>query len=98
MAIGGLGGLGRYICSWLAGHGTKHITVVSRSGPDSAKAKTLIALLEDKGAAVNVWKCDACVKQALSGVLHAVRQKHSIKGAINMAMLLGDAPLASMTS
>ena len=97
IVIGGLGGLGRYICSWMVEHGAKHITILSRSGMKSSEAKECVAKLRASGASITVNKADACnashVKEAFS---HA-REKLPIKGVIHLAMLLADAPMATMT-
>ena len=36
---GGLGGLGRFICSWMVKNGAKNITAVSRSGAGTLEAR-----------------------------------------------------------
>ena len=97
IVIGGLGGLGRYICSWMVEYGAKHIAILSRSGLKTPEAKETVAKLRASGASVTVNKADACdpslIKQAFS---HA-REKRPIKGVIHLAMLLADAPMATMT-
>ena len=97
IVIGGLGGLGRYICSWMVEYGAKHITILSRSGLKKPEAKETVAKLRASGASITVNKADACnplqVEQAFS---HA-RERRPIKGVIHLAMLLADAPMATMT-
>lgn len=98
VAVGGLGGVGRFVCLWLVSHGAKHITVICRSGPHSRQAMSLMKLINGLGGSLFIWKCDARDKQALSKVLDAVRKDHKITGVVNMAMVLSDAPLASMVA
>ncbi|KAL8802210.1 MAG: hypothetical protein Q9200_006667, partial [Gallowayella weberi] len=96
--IGGLGGLGRYTCSWLVEHGAVSLYAISRSGISSPEAQELYDNLNSKdGIKLEVIKADACDRTSISAILSAIRTKTPIKGVINMAMMLGDAPIASMT-
>ncbi|KAI4123666.1 MAG: hypothetical protein LQ338_005156 [Usnochroma carphineum] len=96
--IGGLGGLGRYVCEWLVEQGAEDIYVISRSGTASPEAQSCYDKLQrSKGVQLRVVQADACDRDAMSSILSSIRSKQPIKGVINMAMVLGDAPLASMT-
>ena len=96
--IGGLGGLGRYTFSWLVDHGATSICSISRSGISSPEAQSLHDNLNSKhGVRLEIIKADACNRSSIAPVLAAIRAKEPIKGVINMAMILGDAPMASMT-
>lgn len=46
---------------------------------------------------IRVIKADACDREAISTNLAKTREERSIKGIINPAMVLGDAPMESMT-
>ena len=95
--VGGLGGLGRFACSWLASHGAKNLIAISRSGISSDEAQETFDAINSTATILEVIKADACNKPAISATFSKIRQRHSIKGVFNLAMLLGDAPLASMT-
>ncbi|KAL8690210.1 MAG: hypothetical protein Q9218_004292 [Villophora microphyllina] len=96
--IGGLGGLGRYVCSWLVEHGATTIYAISRSGISSPEAQEMHNTFNSTpGISFEVIKADACNHAAMSTVLSDIRFKHPIAGIINMAMILGDVPMASMT-
>ncbi|KAL8760555.1 MAG: hypothetical protein Q9184_003266 [Pyrenodesmia sp. 2 TL-2023] len=96
--IGGLGGLGRYVCSWLVEQGATTLYAISRSGISSPKAQELHSRLTSiPNIHFQVIKADACDRTLMSSILTSIRVKHPIKGIINMAMILGDAPLSSMT-
>lgn len=95
--IGGLGGLGRFICNWMVEHGAKHLNVISRSGPASPDAQSFHSSITATEAKVQVFKADACDRSAIHSILATIRSKGQIKGIINLAMILGDAPMASMT-
>ena len=95
--IGGLGGLGRFICTWMVEHGAKHLNVISRSGLTTPEAQATHATLTSMGASLSVFAADACDRPTMRSILSTIRSKAPIKGIINLAMILGDAPMASMT-
>lgn len=95
--VGGLGGLGRFLCSWMVQNGAKNLVVMSRSGTKSAEAETAAAELIASGANLNVVKADACNKEAIAAAFASVRQQGRIRGVVNMAMVLADASMAHMT-
>lgn len=98
IVIGGLGGLGRFICSWMIENGAKHITVISRSGAGTQESRVALSAMNASGASVQCIKADACDRKAISQVLCGIRSERLVKGIINLAMVLGDAPMATMTA
>lgn len=97
VVIGGLGGLGRYVCSWMVANGAKRIIAVSRNGLNSKEAEETFAKINASDAIMEVLKADACDQEAMKTAFARIRQTGPIKGVVNMAMLLGDAPIAVMT-
>ena len=96
VVIGGLGGLGRFVCSWMAANGAKKLVSISRNGLASKEAQEAFSAINVTGASLEVMTADACDREAISNVLGQIRKGNPIKGVINMAMLLGDAPLVDM--
>ena len=94
--IGGLGGLGRFVCRWMVEKGAKRIIAISRSGVKSDEARQTWEAINAMGIAFEVIRADACDREAMSQALAGIRKTCAIKGIINMAMLLGDAPMAVM--
>ena len=94
--IGGLGGLGRFVCSWMVANGAKKLVSISRNGLTSKEAQEAFSAINVSGASLEVMIADACDREAISNVLGQIRKGNAIKGVINMAMLLGDAPLVDM--
>ncbi|RDW69731.1 hypothetical protein BP6252_08751 [Coleophoma cylindrospora] len=95
--IGGLGGLGRFVCSWMVENGARNLFVISRNGLNSDEAQKTFDRINASDAMMEVIKADACDKTAISEALSRIRQRFAIKGILNMAVLLGDAPMASMS-
>lgn len=98
IVIGGLGGLGRFICSWMIENGAKHITAISRSGADTLEVRDAMSAMNSSGSSIKCIKADACDRKAISEILSTLRSERPVKGVINLAMVLGDAPMATMTA
>ena len=96
VVIGGLGGLGRFVCSWMVENGAKRIVAISRSGVKSDEARQTWEAINSMGISFEVVRADAGDRKAMSKALSIIRKTSAIKGIINMAMLLGDAPMAVM--
>ncbi|KAJ6263867.1 Hybrid PKS-NRPS synthetase pynA [Drechslerella dactyloides] len=100
--LGGLGGLGLHVSSWMVGNGARHIVCVSRSGSGSSDSKKQISEINQIYGpdTITIAKADGCDRQAMENLLNSLRQEvplRPIRGVINMAMVLGDAPMLSMT-
>lgn len=98
VVIGGLGGLGRFICSWMIENGARHITVISRSGAGTLEARNAVVAMRGSGASIRCIKADACDRKAIFKSFSELRVERPIRGVINLAMILGDAPMATMTA
>ncbi|KAI0097355.1 hypothetical protein GGR51DRAFT_578163 [Nemania sp. FL0031] len=95
IVTGGLGGLGRAICTWMADHGARFITVISRSAGRSLEDKSFIAEMRSMGCILTPI---AGPVQNLEVVKSAVSQSPTpIKGVIHLAMVLRDALYPDMT-
>ena len=97
VVVGGLGGLGRFICSWMIENGARHITVVSRGGAGTQECSDAISAMKSSGASIQSIKADACDREAISEIFCKLRDECPIRGVINLAMVLGDAPMSTMT-
>lgn len=97
VVVGGLGGLGQHICLWLAIQGVEHLVIISRSGSTSPAATSLQDTLRTLPTTLTVLQADVRDPTNLATALSQTRKIGPIKGVLNLAMLLGDAPLATMT-
>ncbi|KAI1497192.1 hypothetical protein F5X99DRAFT_423743 [Biscogniauxia marginata] len=95
IVTGGLGGLGRAICSWMAERGARFITTISRSAGRSAEDKQFIAEMKSMGCVLTPV---AGPVQDFEVVKSAVAQSPKpVKGVIHLAMVLRDALFPEMT-
>lgn len=86
LLIGGLGGLGRSISTWMVEHRAKHLIYLTRSGgkgPDDA------AFVQEMNAAGCTVQITAGSVANLSDVQNVIRQaKYPIAGVLQMSMVL----------
>jgi NADPH:quinone reductase-like Zn-dependent oxidoreductase len=89
MIAGGLGGIGRAVCRWMAGRGVKNLILPSRSGPREKAALDLVTELKAGGVKVVAPVCDVASVESLSELLVECNESMPpIKGCINAAMVL----------
>ena len=88
LLIGGLGGIGRAIASWMLEHGARNLIFASPTGLDKTKAKDAVALLREQGANVAVYKCDVSKVGDVDRVLEQCeKDMPQIRGMIHAAMV-----------
>lgn len=89
LIVGGLGGIGRSICHWMADHGAKHIAVLSRSATANGSSGALIKKLASVGVVVTPIACDVSDAAALSTAISEYElTTPKIRGVIQGAMVL----------
>ncbi|KAL8735751.1 MAG: hypothetical protein Q9166_000614 [cf. Caloplaca sp. 2 TL-2023] len=89
IVVGGLGGLGRAICHWMASRDCKNIILLSRSGMKSAHAASVKYELDSKGVKLAVYECDVSDRLQLDSVLSlCTKEMPQIKGVIHSAMVI----------
>ncbi|XDG05435.1 hypothetical protein ABKA04_005050 [Annulohypoxylon sp. FPYF3050] len=95
VVTGGLGGLGKAICSWMVERGARFITAISRSAGRSAQDKLFINEMKSMGCTVTPI---AGYVQDFEVVNSAIlRSAKPVKGVIHLAMVLRDALFPEMT-
>lgn len=96
---GGLGALGLKIAVWLCNdYGARHLVLLSRSGKVTELSAAAIKALIQRGCRCDVVRCDITSPAAIQEVsAQAAANKWNIRGIIQSAMVLADAPLESMT-
>ncbi|MFJ8229629.1 SDR family NAD(P)-dependent oxidoreductase [Streptomyces sp. NPDC094448] len=98
LITGGTGTLGSLLARHLVTeHGTRHLLLTSRRGPEAPGAARLRDELTSLGARVTIAACDAADRDALRGLLDTVPSTHPLTSVVHTAGVLDDATLASLT-
>ncbi|GAA2352040.1 type I polyketide synthase [Streptomyces violaceusniger] len=99
LITGGTGGLGALVARHLAaGHGVRHLLLLSRRGPDAPGAAELEAELTRLGAGVTILAADAADRAALGRALDAVPAEAPLSGVVHAAGVLDDGVIGSLTA
>ncbi|KJX94294.1 polyketide synthase like protein [Zymoseptoria brevis] len=94
MLIGGLGGLGQSVISWMAAHGARHFMVISRSAGTKVSDQAFIQEMVEVGCSLRCFPGSAA---DLSFLQHVVSQAaYPVAGVIQAAMVLRDLGLTNM--
>ncbi|KAH9992683.1 KR domain-containing protein [Xylariaceae sp. FL0662B] len=97
LIVGGLGGIGRSICHWMARHGAKNIIVLSRSA-NTEKVAPLASELGRLGCSIKAMACDICKEDQLAKALRDCQVgMPAIRGVAQGAMVLQDSLVENMT-
>ncbi|KAH9893811.1 lovastatin nonaketide synthase [Xylariomycetidae sp. FL2044] len=95
---GGLGGLGRSFARWLVSRGARHLILLSRSGPTSQAAKTLLIELRTQEVEVATPVVDIVNLESLKRCLQDLtRSMPAIRGCIQATVLLRDNLFPNLT-
>ncbi|THW31619.1 polyketide synthase [Aureobasidium pullulans] len=98
LLIGGLGGVGRAIASWMLNNGARHLIIANRSGIRSPGSQAAVAELERQGGQIQVVACDVGSRSDVKALIQeSSRTMPPIRGVFQSAMLLRDTMLETMT-
>ncbi|WP_329562217.1 SDR family NAD(P)-dependent oxidoreductase [Streptomyces uncialis] len=98
LITGGLGGFGAATARHLAGRGARHLTLVSRRGPDAPEAEALLADLRHGGVSVTAHAADAGDYEAMDTIVTGITAAgRRLAGVVHAAMVLDDAPFTELT-
>ncbi|KAJ3560035.1 hypothetical protein NPX13_g9448 [Xylaria arbuscula] len=91
LIVGGLGGIGREICSWMMGSGARNVLLVSRNAEDHPEAKLLMEIAGEKQCKLLIKNCDVSSERQLAMLLTDVETTMPpIDGVIHAGMVLED--------
>ena len=97
---GGLGGLGRSLAKLMVSSGAKNLIFLSRSGPGSTAAQSILQEFVPLGITVEFHGCDIADPESVSRVFASIAQNPSlpsIRGIIQSAAVLRDSIFENMT-
>ncbi|OCK74548.1 putative polyketide synthase [Lepidopterella palustris CBS 459.81] len=94
LLVGGLGGLGRSIISWMAAAGARDVMVLSRSAGKSDIDQAFIREIAEAGCALKCFAGDVTDGGFVQQVISAAAKP--IAGVMQMAMVLRDVGFLSM--
>ncbi len=98
LITGAFGGFGKVMAEWLADCGAKHLVLTSRSGASTPAATAFVTKLRARGVNVQVIKADAGSAMDVKRVLGDIASLgHPLRGVFHLAMVIDDAPMASLT-
>jgi acyl transferase domain-containing protein/NADPH:quinone reductase-like Zn-dependent oxidoreductase/SAM-dependent methyltransferase/acyl carrier protein len=98
LITGAFGGFGKVMAEWLADCGAKHLVLTSRNGAATPAAEAFVTKLRARGVDVQVFKADAGSHENVKSLLGDILSLgHPLRGVFHLAMVIDDAPMASLT-
>ncbi|KAI0199508.1 putative polyketide synthase [Astrocystis sublimbata] len=94
LLVGGLGGLGKSVASWMVSSGAKHLIFLSRSAGESEEDQAFFAQLNEAGCATQYHAGDVADRDLVQTVVQSATQP--IAGAMQIAMVLRDIGIMDM--
>jgi NADPH:quinone reductase-like Zn-dependent oxidoreductase/SAM-dependent methyltransferase/acyl carrier protein len=98
LITGAFGGYGKVLARWLADCGARHLVLTSRGGASNPKAAEFVAELQDRGVEVRVVSADVGAPNDVRRLVEEIKSSaQPLRGLFHLAMVIDDAPLASLT-
>nr|ALQ32767.1 putative polyketide synthase [Fusarium aywerte] len=97
LLVGGLGGLGRAVATWMVERGARYLIFLSRSAGRSARDKTFFRELEFQGCTAQAVRGDVMDLADVKRAMASAPLGKPIKGVLQMSMVLRDKPFADMS-
>ena len=98
LIAGGLGTIGLVLAQWLVSGGAKHLVLLSRRGPRTPSALSLLSKLRSEGVAIATPHCDLISPGSVSSTLSTLSAAlPPIKGCFQSAMVLRGRAFARMS-
>jgi acyl transferase domain-containing protein/NADPH:quinone reductase-like Zn-dependent oxidoreductase/SAM-dependent methyltransferase/acyl carrier protein/short-subunit dehydrogenase len=98
LITGAFGGFGKVLAQWLVEGGARHLVLTSRSGASTPETKAFVERLRESGVEVTVRQADIGSPEDVARLIGEIRSANRpLRGLFHLAMVIDDAPLASLT-
>lgn len=97
LLIGGLGGLGRAISTWLVQHGAQHLVFLSRSAGRGKHDQDFAREITSMGCSVQLIQGSVTTRGDVDQAVNQANSRAPLKGIIQMSMVLRDQAFSRMT-
>ena len=99
LITGAFGGFGKVLALWLVESGARHLLLASRAGAARPDAEAFVEDLRRRGVEVRVVLADVGSERDVARLAAEVRGvSQPLRGVFHLAMVIDDAPLASLTA
>ncbi|KAH9229906.1 hypothetical protein K456DRAFT_1843894 [Colletotrichum gloeosporioides 23] len=95
LLVGGLGGIGRAVATWMAEHGAGELIFLSRSAGTRTQVKSFLGELRSQGCVVKAVAGSVAILEDVTRAVNAA--DHPIAGVFQMSMVLRDNAILRMT-
>jgi len=97
LITGGTGALGAVVARHLATTTeVRHLTLISRRGPEAEGVADLRAELEEAGCEVRIEACDVADRAQLEEIVRSIPGDHPLTGVVHAAGVLADATVETL--
>jgi acyl transferase domain-containing protein/NADPH:quinone reductase-like Zn-dependent oxidoreductase/NAD(P)-dependent dehydrogenase (short-subunit alcohol dehydrogenase family)/SAM-dependent methyltransferase/acyl carrier protein len=98
LITGAFGGFGKVVAQWLVEGGARHLVLAGRSGAATPDAEAFVQGLRQRGVEVRVARADVGSPEDVASLTAEIRSAdRPLKGLFHLAMVIDDAPIASLT-
>ncbi|KAL3301247.1 polyketide synthase [Colletotrichum asianum] len=95
LLVGGLGGIGRAVATWMAEHGAGELIFLSRSAGTGPQVESFLGELRSQGCVVKAVAGSVAILEDVTRAVNAA--DHPIAGVFQMSMVLRDNAILRMT-
>ncbi|PHH88306.1 hypothetical protein CDD83_7707 [Cordyceps sp. RAO-2017] len=96
LLVGGLGGLGRVIATWMVERGARHLLFLSRSAGLSARDQAFFRELECQGCTARAVRGSVTDKAVVERAMASAPPDQPVRGVLQMSMVVQLVPVANM--
>lgn len=96
LLVGGLGGLGRAVSSWMVDNGARHLIYLSRTAGETESDKGFFEELRSQECTVTPVKGNVTILADVQRAVAAAPATAPLQGVINMSMVLRDHNFSTM--